>query len=365
MNGHVFRALRIAAVAVCAGLMACSALPSSFAAGIVPGPPLRMSVMSADWAAYKSAFVRADGRIVDTANDNISHSEGQGYGMLLAAAADDKATFERIWSFTRTELLIRDDGLAAWIWRPEASPHVTDVNNATDGDLLIAYALYLASERWNDPVYRDAARKITTAFVDTMIVDVDGGAYLLPGAVGFQTAEDPDTIVINPSYWVFPALRMLQRLGSAERLDKTMTTGIEMLGKARFGERQLPADWLQVSPSGIVPDPARPPTFGYDALRIPLYLMLAGYNQPALLQPYYDDWIGRDDGTPMIVDLGTGATRETPNDPGYRILSALVACAVTGTPIPRDLKSFSPTTYYPSTLHLLGLSLARGGYPQC
>lgn len=365
MNGYALRVLRIAALAICAGLMACNTLPSSFAAGLVPGPPLRMSVTSADWEAYKAAFLRPDGRIVDTANDNISHSEGQGYGMLLAAAADDQAAFERIWAFTRTELLVRDDGLAAWVWRPEASPHVTDVNNATDGDLLIAYALYLASERWNNPIYREAARRISTAIADLLIVDIDGGAYLLPGATGFRKPEEPDTIVINPSYWVFPALRMLQRLGSAERLDKTMTTGLEVLGKARFGDRKLPADWLQVSPSGIVPDPARTPVFGYDGLRIPLYLMLAGYNQPAVLQPFYDDWVQRDRGTPMIVDLNTGATRETPNDPGYRILAALVACATAGTPIPEDLKSFSPTMYYPSTLHLLGLSLARGGYPQC
>ena len=46
----------------------------------------------AEWQIYASTFVTADGRIVDNANGNVSHSEGQGYGLLLAALADD---FER------------------------------------------------------------------------------------------------------------------------------------------------------------------------------------------------------------------------------------------------------------------------------
>jgi endoglucanase len=50
------------------------------------------------------------------------------------------------------------------------------------------------------------------------------------------------------------------------------------------------------------------------------------------------------------------------SDPGYRLIDALVACT-RGTPVPEDLLSFVPTNYYPSTLHLLGLSYlaSRGG----
>lgn len=45
------------------------------------------------WQSYKARFVTAQGRVVDTGNGNISHSEGQGYGMLLAVAANDRETF--------------------------------------------------------------------------------------------------------------------------------------------------------------------------------------------------------------------------------------------------------------------------------
>ncbi len=42
--------------------------------------PLKIagSISPADWEAYRSRFDEDSGRVVDTANSNISHSEGQG-----------------------------------------------------------------------------------------------------------------------------------------------------------------------------------------------------------------------------------------------------------------------------------------------
>jgi endoglucanase len=38
------------------------------------------------WESYKSRFMMPDGRIIDTGNGNVSHTEGQGFAMLLAVA---------------------------------------------------------------------------------------------------------------------------------------------------------------------------------------------------------------------------------------------------------------------------------------
>ena len=77
-------------------------------------PPLGGTLQSPDlWQAYKSAFVSPGGRVVDNANGDISHSEGQGYAMLLAVAADDRSAFDEIWGWTRAQLMLREDGLAA------------------------------------------------------------------------------------------------------------------------------------------------------------------------------------------------------------------------------------------------------------
>ncbi|MGH1558990.1 glycosyl hydrolase family 8 [Caulobacter segnis] len=53
-----------------------------------------------NWAAYKSRFIQSDGRVVDTGNGNVSHSEGQGFAMIMATAYDDPATFKKLWSWT-------------------------------------------------------------------------------------------------------------------------------------------------------------------------------------------------------------------------------------------------------------------------
>src|SRR5262249_8402767 len=63
------------------------------------------------WQNYRQRFVTDKGRVVDTANSMVSHSEGQGYGMLLAVAARDRAGFERIWNWTRANLMVRGDQL--------------------------------------------------------------------------------------------------------------------------------------------------------------------------------------------------------------------------------------------------------------
>jgi endoglucanase len=44
----------------------------------------------ANWQKYADRFITSDGRVVDNANHNVSHSEGQGYAMLLAERLDDR-----------------------------------------------------------------------------------------------------------------------------------------------------------------------------------------------------------------------------------------------------------------------------------
>ena len=159
-----------------------------------------------EWASYKAGFVTDDGRVVDTANNGISHSESQGYGLVLSVLAGDKPTFERIWSFTSTQLLVRDDGLASWRWDPAATPNLTDTNNATDGDILIAYGLALAGTAWDELEFTIAARRMVGILGRSMLVEADGMPAILPGAEGFTELSNGRGPVLNPSYWVFEAL---------------------------------------------------------------------------------------------------------------------------------------------------------------
>ena len=64
-----------------------------------------------DWRSFKAAYLRPEGRIVDTGNGGISHSEGQGYGMLLAEHAGDQETFDSLFGWTEHVLARKDVAL--------------------------------------------------------------------------------------------------------------------------------------------------------------------------------------------------------------------------------------------------------------
>jgi len=311
------------------------------------------------WELYRQKFVTAEGRVIDDVNGGISHSESQGYGLLLACLAGDRASFARIFGFTRTELLIRDDGLAAWRWDPKASPHVTDINNASDGDLLIAEALACAGSRWNMPAYSAAARQVARSLAKVALLKRGGETWLMPGAAGFSEKDRPDGPVVNPSYWIFEALPAMAQLTGDQSWLQAQVTGLRLLDA--LAKAKMPApEWVSVKGP---PRPADgfPAQFGYNAIRIPLYLMRAGLADRARMEPFRQAWT---DGT-AVVDVRTGKPVEPLPDPGYRILAAAMACALDKTAIPADLRTFQPTGYYPSTLHLLSLSMLRERYPQC
>lgn len=328
--------------------------------------PRSASVAADDWAAYRARFVDPSGRVVDDANGGISHSEGQGYGMLLAYLAGDRGSFERIWSFTRTELLIRDDGLAAWRWDPAADPHVTDINVASDGDILIAYSLALANQAWNEPRYKRAATRIAQALGQQAVRREGGRLVLLPGVTGFSASERQDGPVLNLSYWIFEAFPVLAVLAPDVDWNGLAASGRELLTLARLGPAQLPPDWLSAPANGpLVPASGFEPVFGYNSLRIDLYLLRAGITDTDVQKAIRNNWFVANGGVPAIVNIPTGKALARLSEPGYRMLAATLACAVDGTVIPADLRRLQPTHYYPSTLYLLSLSLVSEKYPKC
>lgn len=273
-----------------------------------------------DWDGFKRDFVSSDGRVIDSANGGISHSEGQGYGMLMAAANRDLSTFSKIWGWTQKNLQVRDDGLFAWKWDPSRKPDpIADPNNATDGDLLIAWALQRGGELWRNDRLIEDARTIARKIRQSMIVESNYGLLLLPGADGFTKT---DGVIVNLSYWVFPALLDLRRIDPSYIWDNLYLSGTRLMKEARFGEWNLPPDWLFVPHSGALRLPDEfTPLFGYNAVRIPLYLDWAGDKSPPLFEPFID-WATH---ISNIYELPDQVNLKT-NDPGeYTVIPGMIA----------------------------------------
>jgi endoglucanase len=255
--------------------------------------------------------------------------------------------------------------LAVWKWDPGAKPRVTDRNNATDGDLLIAYALAKAGEVWQEPRYTAAAQKLAKAIGKNTFGRSGRSLILLPGADGFGAGDRPDGPVVNLSYWVFEAFPVMAALAPEFEWNRVWRDGVLLLQQAASGRVRLQADWLSLQ-SGLQPKPADgfPPEFGYNSLRIPLYLLRAGMTDLEWLRALKQRWSAENEGV-AVVNVVTGQIRERLTDQGYVILHAALACALDGTPVPAALRAFEPSLYYPSTLYLLAKSLLGEKYPQC
>lgn len=317
------------------------------------------------WLVYQHNFVTDEGRVVDNRAGGISHSESQGYGMLIAESANDRQAFDQIWTWTRANLFVREDGLASWRWDPKQIPAITDRNNATDGDLLIAWALMRAGQRWSEPDLQREARRISQAIAGRATLNTDHGLVLLPGVQGFGPKEQSDGPVVNMSYWIFPALAELGRLSDGFPARDLMESGIALLRDSRFGPARLPADWLSLS--GPAPRPASgyPSQFGYDAIRVPLYLAWYSRDYPDILEIFASHWKQYGSASMSVVELAT-ATRLSPMpDPGYQAVAALVECSLGRRPDVALLSDFSSQDYYPSTLHVLSLMAIAERYPTC
>src|ERR1700761_1976583 len=84
----------------------------------------------AAWKSYKQHFLTAEGRIADTGNGGVSHTEGQGYAMVMATAYNDRAAFDALWGWTR-KTLRRPDGLFSWRYVPNSDQPIPDANDAS------------------------------------------------------------------------------------------------------------------------------------------------------------------------------------------------------------------------------------------
>lgn len=293
------------------------------------------------WPVWRESFLSPQGRVIDHEQLQASHSEGQAYGLLLAEAADDEATFERIEAWTMAHLMVRQDRLMGWRWLPATG--VEDWNTASDGDLLRAWALLRAARRWNRPELLERARGIAQDLAWICLHPDPRDAarrVLLPGARDFVTGSG---VILNPSYLMPRAMREIA----------TVTGVADWAGAAGDGERLLaellagglPPDWIALGTEGFAPAPGRSDLCGYDALRIPLYLVWSGAADHPAVRAMTGAPPTRET-VAAVTRTRAGAAVARSDLEGYRAIGRLARCA--------PLAPYRPgQPYYPATLQLL------------
>jgi endoglucanase len=308
------------------GLLGVSALAGLGWLRATPAAAQSAVIASADeWRAFAARFVTADGRVVDTGNGGISHSEGQGYGLLFAEHFGDRPMFDRVLGWTQRVLRRPDDALHAWRFRPAAPVPVDDLNNASDADLVIALALLRAGERWSEPAYTELGCAIGRDLLRICVRSRAGLTLLLPGAAGFDNRE---RTIVNPSYYVFPALAALAEAVPDPTWEALQRDGLQLLRLGRFGRWQLPADWLEISGDTLTTAQGWPARFSWDAVRVPLNLVWAGLGAEPAVTAAARFWARPVGGCrPAWADLSNDSVALYPANCGVNAVAALIQSA--------------------------------------
>ncbi len=206
-----------------------------------------------DWPAYRifvEHFVQADGRVIDYSSPQLkTTSEGQSYGLFFALVANDRATFDRLLNWTRTNLAgnqfdPQNVRLPSWLWgkKPDGSFGVLDPNSASDSDLWIAYDLLQAGRLWHEASYTQLGQALAAQIVRQEMTTLPGvGPMLLPGPQGFRHGG---VTRLNPSSGSYDAIRVYLWAGLTSSADPLAKPWLAALGgmRAKVAQTGIPPE---------------------------------------------------------------------------------------------------------------------------
>ena len=225
------------------------------------------------WQQYKHNFVTQDGRVVDRFNSNISHTESIGYGMFFAVSYGDQKTFKKIRHWLHKNLSKnRKTDLYGWKWgkKSDHSWGMLDSNNATDGDMWIAYSLLLAYEKWNIKEYMYEAKKLIEAIRKYSIIKIKGKTLLLPSQYGFVKN---DYVKLNPSYTIPFIFDKFAIYDKNHIWNELVHDSISMFRGSALGNLKIHPDWIKLDRRTMkYVYFENQSVFGFDSIRTPLFL---------------------------------------------------------------------------------------------
>src|ERR1700728_2769401 len=233
--------------------------------GRAPTAPLALARYDAP--AFLTRYLAPDGRVSRRDQGGDTVSEGQGYAMLLAVAADNRGAFNSAWQWDVANLQL-PDRLSSYHWQ---SGTVVGKDPATDADLDIAWALVLGATRFDHPAYRSDGLQIAASILANETVIVAGRLELVAGPWARSVPY-----AIDPSYFSPEAMAALAQASGDPRWTELLDDSAVLVVSLDGGPgARLPPDWASLQVTGQVqaagaPSTKTTPAYGLDAQRVPV-----------------------------------------------------------------------------------------------
>jgi len=280
----------------------------------------------ADWEWLRGRFLAAEGRMVPSARPAATESGFQAVGLLAALHAQDLPRFERVLAWSLSTLRRPDDSL--WAWRREDGAGPGDSNNSTHADLLAAWALVQAGERWRRADLRRLGAAMAQDILARCLLPGEGPPLLMPAASGFFSLR---RAVLSPGATVLPALPALAQAAPDRRWDALREEALSLIRRARFGPWQLPADWVELDRTigRVTLATLWPPRFSAIGAGTALNLCWAGLGQDPVVAAALAFW-EEQGGVPAWADLREGRVAPAAGHAGLQGVARLAAAAALG-----------------------------------
>lgn len=191
-------------------------------------------------------------RVIDPQQNNITVSEGIGYGMMFSAFLEDQETFDGLLNYEKKY----EDQNHLMNWKVDSSSQIVGTGSATDADEDMAYALLRAYSVWQEDRYlQESLTKITSI----KKYEINGDFEVLPGDQWGSNAP------YNPSYVAPYYYALFEKVSEDEDWSTIQTVNLKKLHEHMNQVTGFLPDWISKGKVEL--------TFGYDAVRIPLRLL--------------------------------------------------------------------------------------------
>ncbi|MFB9862274.1 glycosyl hydrolase family 8 [Rufibacter immobilis] len=243
---------------------------TSYAHGFMPTtltPELAMS----EYNRWKTTQVVAcnDGLRLISENPQETKVEAVGFGMLLAAYAQDKATFDGIHRFYNSKRTPEAGNMMAW---SVTCNGYLDKGSATDGDIDVAFALIVASKHWGES-YLTAAKEILKVVKEKVVVPCNSnGKSIYVLGPGYNNVAWGGCNMLDLMYHTPAFFRVFATVTGDNIWNQLADDTYTLLEASAHPTTGLVPDWQTAA--GAPGPGGRAGYFGYDACRAPWRLTL-------------------------------------------------------------------------------------------
>lgn len=193
-------------------------------------------------------------RVVNAGLNDATVSEGQGYGMLIAALAKDPTTFRGLWQYAARYL----DANGLMNWEVSSTGRVIGASSATNGDETMAEGLLIAGARWPGHGYHRAGVAMANAIYAH---DLIAGTHVIGPGDGWGSANTD----IAPGYIDPYAYQMFAQATGNKGWTQVLLANEHWLASTGANATTgLMPDWESTHGSAVVPPGSQNPTQAHE-----------------------------------------------------------------------------------------------------